>query len=83
MDPILHFRHPHLPFELNLFCSGAAFWEEKSTLFLADLHLGKETSFQARGVPVPSGPTARKKFKRSFDRFRASGLGPIFAWSRL
>lgn len=33
------------------------FWPAASTLFVADLHLGKGAAFRAGGVPVPSGST--------------------------
>lgn len=35
----------------------ALFWPSESGLFIADIHLGKEASFLAAGVPVPLGPT--------------------------
>jgi DNA ligase-associated metallophosphoesterase len=35
----------------------ALYWPERSTLFVADVHLGKDASFQALGIPVPMGPT--------------------------
>jgi len=35
----------------------ALYWASESTLFIADVHLGKEASFLAAGVPVPLGPT--------------------------
>ena len=47
---IEHGGHP-----LELLPSGAILWE--STLFVADLHLGKETVFQKAGVAIPSGAT--------------------------
>jgi len=31
------------------------FWEEKNTLVLADMHLGKVGHFRAAGIPVPNG----------------------------
>ena len=34
------------------------FWPAESTLFVADLHLGKGAAFRAGGLPVPSGTTA-------------------------
>lgn len=34
------------------------FWPATSTLFVADLHLGKGAAFRAGGVPVPTGSTA-------------------------
>ena len=36
----------------------ALFWPSESALFIADIHLGKEASFLAAGVPVPLGPTS-------------------------
>lgn len=33
--------------------SGALWWPAESTLVVADLHLGKGSSFAARGVPLP------------------------------
>lgn len=44
---------------LLLHPSGAAFWEETSTLFVADLHLGKSTTFRRGGIPIPAGSTTR------------------------
>lgn len=44
---------------LLLHPSGAAFWEEKSTLFVADLHLGKSTTFRRGGIPIPAGSTTQ------------------------
>lgn len=42
---------------LRLRPDGSVFWPRESTLFVADLHLGKGAAFRARGVPVPSGDT--------------------------
>ncbi|MBM3964039.1 MAG: ligase-associated DNA damage response endonuclease PdeM [Planctomycetes bacterium] len=42
---------------LLLHPSGAAFWKEESTLFVADLHLGKSTTFRRGGIPIPAGST--------------------------
>lgn len=39
----------------ELFPSGAIGWEK--TLFVADLHLGKESVFQKSGLAIPSGAT--------------------------
>jgi DNA ligase-associated metallophosphoesterase len=33
--------------------SGAAFWEEKKTLFISDLHLGKIGHFRKHGMAIP------------------------------
>jgi len=35
----------------------ALFWPSESTLFVADLHLGKAAAFRALAVPVPTGAT--------------------------
>jgi uncharacterized protein len=41
----------------------AAYWVEQRTLLVADVHIGKATSFRALGVPVPSGTTGQN-FRR-------------------
>ncbi len=41
--------------ELWLLPLGSAYWPEKRTLFVADLHLGKTTTFRKGGIPVPGG----------------------------
>lgn len=35
----------------------ALFWPRESTLFVADVHLGKAAAFRAGGVPLPRGST--------------------------
>jgi uncharacterized protein len=45
--------------EIILLPSGAVFWKEAKTLMLADLHLGKSTTFRRGGIPVPEGSTAK------------------------
>jgi len=35
----------------------ALLWPAQSTLFIADVHLGKDASFAAAGIPVPQGST--------------------------
>jgi DNA ligase-associated metallophosphoesterase len=35
----------------------ALWWPAGSTLFVADVHLGKAATFRARGLPVPTGTT--------------------------
>lgn len=40
-------------FQLHPF--KAIFWEERQSLLLADLHLGKVSHFQKNGFPVPQG----------------------------
>lgn len=43
--------------ELIALPDKALLWPSRSTLFLADAHLGKDASFQAAGIPIPFGPT--------------------------
>jgi len=42
----------------------ALIWEERKTLILADLHLGKITHFRKRGIPVPQDGE-----RDNFERF--------------
>jgi DNA ligase-associated metallophosphoesterase len=42
----------------RLLARRALWWPAESTLFVADVHLGKAETFRALGVPVPAGPTA-------------------------
>ena len=37
---------------------GTVWWPDQSTLFAADLHLGKGAAFRAQGQPVPAGRSA-------------------------
>jgi DNA ligase-associated metallophosphoesterase len=43
---------------IELLASRALLWPTQSTLFVADVHLGKAAAFRAGGVPVPRGATA-------------------------
>jgi DNA ligase-associated metallophosphoesterase len=43
---------------LCLLADRALFWPRESTLFVADVHLGKAASLRAGGIPVPRGATA-------------------------
>ena len=43
---------------LKLFPSKVAFWPEKDTLFVADLHLGKSESHRKLGMYLPTGSDA-------------------------
>lgn len=36
---------------------GTLLWPSESTLFVADIHLGKGASFRSQGLPVPPGST--------------------------
>ncbi|WP_413431233.1 ligase-associated DNA damage response endonuclease PdeM [Crateriforma spongiae] len=54
-----------------------------STLFVADLHLGKDSTFRRHGVPVPTGSTAGtlcrvEKMIRTTDARRLVLLGDLF-----
>ena len=42
--------------------SGALFWEEKATLFISDVHLGKVSHFRKFGAAIP-----RKAIQKNFD----------------
>lgn len=44
-------------FELR--STGTIVWDERKTLLLSDLHLGKEYAFQRSSIPLPSGSTTR------------------------
>lgn len=43
--------------EFVLRADKTMFWPRESTLFVADIHLGKAASFRAFGVPAPGGTT--------------------------
>ena len=43
---------------VRLLPSGAVLCEQSSTLFVADVHLGKAASFRQLGQPVPKGTTS-------------------------
>ncbi len=40
---------------LVLLPERAVWWPKRSTVFAADLHLGKDSSFRARAIPIPVG----------------------------
>lgn len=42
---------------LQLHTAPAVVWPARHTLFVADLHLGKEHVFSRQGVPLPIGPS--------------------------
>ena len=42
---------------LRLLPERAIYWQEKDVLLVADLHLGKEATFRAAGIPLPEGPS--------------------------
>lgn len=39
----------------HLLAEKAVYWEEKKTLILADIHIGKGTVFRRAGIPIPQG----------------------------
>jgi DNA ligase-associated metallophosphoesterase len=41
--------------QIELLPSGAVHWPDQRTLVVADLHLGKGTTFRRNGIPVPKG----------------------------
>lgn len=43
--------------ELELLAGRALWWPRGSTLFLADMHLGKAATFRSLGIPVPEATT--------------------------
>ena len=40
---------------LDLLAERAVWWPAKSTLLVADIHLGKDASFRRYGIPIPMG----------------------------
>ncbi len=42
---------------VELSSKGTAYVVEQRTLLVADLHLGKTTTFRRAGIPIPDGPT--------------------------
>ena len=57
---------------IELLPSRALLWPAQSTLFVADVHLGKSAAFRAGGVPVPRGATAAD-LQRLSDILASSG----------
>ena len=71
----------HHTFDLHP--SGAVFWQEKKTLLLADVHLGKVAHFRKNGIPVPRKAEGAfyTKMETLFDTFpieRVLFLGDLF-----
>ena len=56
--------------------SGAVYWEEKQTLLLADVHLGKVAHFRKNGIAVP------RKAEGSFYQ-KMEVLGSRFSIERI
>lgn len=68
---------------LQLLAAGAAYWEARRCLIVADAHFGKAATFRARGIPVPQG-TTRETLSRLSALVSATGatalvfLGDLF-----
>ena len=67
----------------DLHPSGAVFWQEKKTLLLADVHLGKVAHFRKNGIPVPRKAEGAfyTKMETLFNTFpieRVLFLGDLF-----
>jgi len=43
---------------LRLLPERAAYWADRSTLLVADVHLGKDATFRSQAVPLPLGSTS-------------------------
>ena len=58
---------------LMLLPERAVYWPARSTLFVADFHLGKAASFRSAGIPLPSGTTTEnvERLGRAIDRTQA------------
>lgn len=44
--------------ELVLMPERAAYWPRRSTLLIADVHIGKDAAFRAEGIPLAAGGTS-------------------------
>lgn len=45
--------------QLVLLADRALYWPARQTLVIADVHLGKDATFRAAGLPVPAGNSAK------------------------
>ena len=61
---------------LVLLAERAVFWPRRATLFVADLHLGKDASFRKHGIPVPQG-IGREDLERLSDILRQVNAGRL------
>lgn len=61
---------------LLLSAARAAFYETDCTLFIADTHFGKATTFRRAGIPVPAGTTSRmlQRISQLLDHYSAKKL---------
>ena len=58
--------------QIMLLAERAVWWEARRTLLVADVHVGKEATFRAMGVPVPSG-SSEKDLGRIGELVEATG----------
>lgn len=68
---------------IQLLSERAIFWPRRSTLFVADLHIGKAATFRAAGSPLPRGSTTHDlaRLSRCFqatDAERLVVLGDLY-----
>ena len=61
---------------LRLSAMKVAFAPDSGTLFVADVHIGKASSFRSLGVPVPSGTTSSTldRLSQALEAFQATHL---------
>ena len=61
---------------MHLMHERCLFWQEEQALLAADLHLGKEATFRASGIPLPEGPSidTLKRLTLALTRTRARRL---------
>ena len=62
--------------ELWLLADRGVYWPMQDTLFVADLHLGKEASFRRGGIPLPVGGTD-ETLARITKMLAATGAGHL------
>ena len=77
-----------LPVTINsqtfiLHCSGAVYWENRNTLLISDVHLGKVTHFRKHGVAVPPNSVTGNfkqltKVVQKFNPQKLFFLGDLF-----
>jgi DNA ligase-associated metallophosphoesterase len=56
--------------------SRSLFWPRESTLFVADLHLGKAASFRSANLPIPEGTTLAT-LQRLTESLRTTGASRL------
>lgn len=66
-----------------LHCNGAVFWEEKNTIIISDVHLGKVTHFRKHGIAIPQNAISEnfRKITEVLDYFNPDKiifLGDLF-----